>query len=56
MAQENINIHESQELDTTQKERQQIIAENVAGVDFANTRILEYQNKAPVPPEVNKTS
>lgn len=52
MAQENIQ-QESQELDSTQKERQQIITGNVTGVDFAGTRILEYQKKAPVPPEVN---
>ncbi|XP_065221940.1 cell division cycle protein 20 homolog [Planococcus citri] len=51
LAQENINTMESEELDPTQKERQQILTENMTGYNLSGTRILEYQRKAPAPPE-----
>lgn len=46
MAQENQNSQEVDDSDLSQKERQQIITENLTGRDIEGTRILEYQKKS----------
>lgn len=48
-----MNANGPDDLDASQKERHQIITENLTGRDLSETRILEYQKKAPVPPEVS---
>lgn len=53
MAQENLKTDGSEDLDACQNERHQIITQNLTGRVLSETRILEYQNKAPVPPEVS---
>lgn len=55
MAQENVNAN-GHEVDPSQQERQQIITGNLTGQDLSGARILEYQNKAPAPPEVKFNS
>lgn len=53
VSQENINSQENNdEVDPSQKERQQILTENMTGFNLGGTRVLEYQRKAPAPPEV----
>lgn len=37
----------------SQAEKQRLMAENLHGCDINSQRILAYQNKAPLPPEVS---
>lgn len=43
---------ELNDIDLAHKERQNIITEQMTGVDVAGARILEFQKKAPAPPDV----